>query len=363
MRWGKEEVFWHDLFNGNKISTSGAQVNETERSNSIWQDFDWNFTSIWEDRFKSSVHTFACFYGDIKSIHIHPGEKVDLELKNGAFIKLRGGSNDIGTRIRLEDYELGVIKFSWDKIKRIDFYQAPKNAQPEFGKALYGVVKTLRKGSFEGYIKWDKDERTSLDILDGDSKHGTQKIPFGKIKRITKVGSDGCDILFKNGSEYYVDDSNDVDSGNRGVRVFVDHLGVVDVSWKEFDYIEFINPKNSGLVYDDFDQPIGLKAEVTDLTGTSHNGMIIYDIDEMWELEMLDGEDDYLDYYVPFRYISKIQPKNKSFSLIYLNNGETLLLGDTHDVSSDNDGIILQHSNKQKPNHFLWDEIDHIIFK
>ena len=169
MRWGKEEMYWHDVFNSTK-STSKSRT-RTKGSDS-WSDFDWNIFHIWSNKYRETGHTFACFYGDIQSLKLYSGDKVDVVLKNGETIKVQGGSNDIGTTIRLMDYEIGWMKMDWNKIKQIDFYPAEHSELPEYGRPLYGKVKTYRLGDFTGYVKWDMDERSGQDILDGESKYG-----------------------------------------------------------------------------------------------------------------------------------------------------------------------------------------------
>ena len=142
---------------------------------------DWDFNSIWKDNRRSSSRSFACQFGDIAFLHNRGSDRVDIELKNGAIIQVQGGSNDIGARIELADYELGTIKMEWNRIKNVEFFQAPTEEEPDSGDLLYGIVESRRGGSFEGYIKWDNDERVAFDILDGDSRNGEQKIPFGNI--------------------------------------------------------------------------------------------------------------------------------------------------------------------------------------
>ena len=96
--------------------------------------------------------------------------------------------------------------------------------------------------------------------------------------------------------------------------------------------------------------------------GTSHEGQIIFDMDEFWDMEVLDGNDDYVEYQIPFRNIGKIIPKNRSYSLIVLRNGQEILLGDTQDVSSSNDGILILGNGSDKPINVDWDDIDEIVF-
>lgn len=359
MRWGKEEITWHDSFNSTK-SGNQSRKNSDKRGSSLWGEFDWSITSLWKDKYQGSNHTFACQFGDIAILHNKGGDRVDVELKNGSIIKVDGGSNDIGATVRMKDYELGLIKFDWKRIKNVEFFQAPTNRNPKYGTLLYGVVKTRRGREYRGFIKWDDDERMGDDILDGDSRNGEQKIPFENIVAIEKERN-GSMITFKSGREISLDGSNDVDDGNRGVIVYQEGVGTIDVPWKYFRKVEFEQPP-VGPVYRDYVNPQALEGHVTLYDGEIIEGQIIFDRDEMWDLEVLDGNDDDLHFEIPFRNIKRIVPKNSSYSMIYLRNGDELLLGDTQDVSDDNDGIFI-FNNKNKPTAINWDDIDDIVFK
>ena len=359
MRWGKQEFMWHDVFNSNKVQTKHNK-RPRETSNSLWDDFNWNLSSIWEDKYRSQSHLFACFFGDIRAIYPLSGNKIKLELKNGSFINLNGGSDDIGGSIYIYDYELGRIKLKWSKIDKIEFTSGPAQIDETLGYPLYGKVKTYRNGTLEGYIKWDLDERTSEDILDG--KSGKDQIAFKNIKSIKKKDH-GALIGLVSGREVFFSGSNDVNSGNRGIAVYVDGIGNVEVPWSDFKYAQFYDNENEGLTYDSFEPPMGINAEIITVDDDELTGLIVFDIDEKWEMEFLDGDDDKIQYQVPIRNIKKIVPKNKTYSQLYLKNGEILLLGEGQDVSAKNDGILLFLEDQEKPHHIKWRDILQINFK
>lgn len=355
IRWGKEEVTWHDIFNSTK-----ADSRKKKGKGSLWGDFDWSIGSLWKDEYRGSNHTFACQFGDIAKLHIKGREKIDIELKNGALIKVDGGSNDIDATLNIRDYELGVVKFDWDRIEMVEFFEAPASNDHRYAKILYGTVETRRDGSFTGYIKWDKDERLGDDILDGDSRNGDQKIPFENIISIEKE-RDGSLITFKSGRDIYLDGSNDVDNGNRGIEVYDPEIGNIIVPWKKFQRITFTDSPD-GVAYSDYPNPEPLRGYVIDYRGDKYEGQIIFDKDEIWDFEFLDAYDDDIHFQIPFRNILQIIPKNRSFSEISLKNGKEFLLGDAQDVSSKNDGILIVNKNQKDPVSISWDDLDEIIF-
>jgi len=360
IRWGKEEIMWHDIFNSSKSGNKYIKSPQ-ESKKSRWLDFDWNFSSLWEDKYRTTSHTFSCFYGDIKTLHIKSGSKVDLELKNGALINLSGGSNDIGTRLHIFDYEIGDIPIKWSKIKSIDFKEAPESEEFPLGKPLYGTVST-RRNTYTGYIKWDLDERLGSDILDGDSHHGDQEIPFKNIKEIEKTNR-GVLLTFNSGRTMELSGSNDVNSGNRGIAVFERGIGSIEINWQRFDKISFKELPQVTMAYHEFETPVGIDADVYTFDDKVHSGLMVYDIDEIWEIEMLDGKDEGIEYQIPFRNIRTIIPKNSSYSLIHLKNGKELLLGGQQDVSRKNDGVLIYEKNVKEPIYIDWNNIDQIIIK
>jgi hypothetical protein len=361
MRWGTEEVHWHDIFNSVKVQDKNLKHKE-DNSKNIWHDFNWNLSSIWEDKYRENDHTFACFFGDIKALYPHSGDKVDLELKNGSIIKLNGGSNDIGTNVQIYDYELGLIKINWSKINKVEFSQAPGGINSPFGSPLYVELSTYKKGKIAGYLKWDQDERTTEDILDGRSNYGDQKIPFKNIKSILKKDK-GVIVTLWSGKELYLTGSNDVNSENRGIAIFKEGTGSIQLAWNEFKKVDFIKKEFAGPAYNDFAKPEAIKTEVLTYDDKLYSGLTIFDIDEKWEIELLDGDDDNIEYQIPFRYIQEIRPKNKLYSLIDLKCGDQLLLGEKQDVSQKNDGVLVFVKSSKEPIHINWSEIVYIKFK
>jgi len=282
-------------------------------------------------------------------------------LKNGVELDLEGGSNDLGATINIYDFELGKIGLKWSRVERVDFSNTPTQLVENFGDPLYGVVKTTRKGSFEGLIWWDQDENIGTDKLDGDIKSEDISIEFSKINSIEKDGR-GSQVSLYSGRQMYLEGSNDVNDENRGITVSVAGIGAVKIPWSEFVRLDFEkNPDLSAFYYNNFNKPIGITGTVKIIDNQNVTGSIIFDLDEAWELEMLEGDDDNIEYKIPFRNIKKIIPKNYNYSIIELKNGESLLLGDRRDVSESNDGVLVFKPGDEDPTYIRWKRIDEII--
>jgi hypothetical protein len=94
--------------------------------------------------------------------------------------------------------------------------------------------------------------------------------------------------------------------------------------------------------------------------GTTHTGAIIFDLDESFDYEVLNGEIDDNEYIIPFRNISSITPKNYNYSEVILKNGEKLVLGDSQDVSDENEGLVVLTGDD--PIYIPWKKIAKINF-
>jgi hypothetical protein len=134
------------------------------------------------------------------------------------------------------------------------------------------------------------------------------------------------------------------------------------VPWREFESFESLQIMSQEQAYSDYKSPKGLRGKVITISGEEYSGMIAYDLDEAWEFEVLDGKDDRVNYKIPFKNIKNIIPKNYAYSMVILRNGVNLLLGDSRDVSQENDGVLVFTSKDSKPTYIRWSKIEEIIF-
>lgn len=365
IRWGKEEVYWTDMFNASKMDNENVDYlsrNERERirRSGNWDDrvSTW-VSSNWSSSGRSFIHQFSVQFGEIKSIRVFRDNEAEVVLRDGTKVDVDGnGYNDIGSKIKVMDAEIGEISLSWNRIDLIEFMATPKKLDEKFGEALYGTVES-DIGDITGYIQWDHDERVSEDVLDGDSYDGDLSIPFGKIASIANDGS-RSDVTLKSGRELSLRGSNDVNYENRGIIVTVEGMGRVDIPWRAFNKVTFKENKSSGKGYDDFSNPKKLMAQVETANGTL-NGEIVYDLDEELDIEVLHGKDDRCEYMIPFRNIKSIKPRGYSRSEVELKNGTSLVLEDSQDVSEDNTGLLVFEG--KNPMYIPWDDVNQITFQ
>ncbi|GAA4846729.1 hypothetical protein [Algivirga pacifica] len=324
--------------------------------------WNFNFMNVWVDHhMPNTTHQFVCYFGDIARLELTGGEQLMLYYKNGSSVELRGGSNDVGAEITVLDEELGEVKVPWKRIKKVAFEQAPRKLKDQIGLPLYGTVKTSR-GTFTGLIQWDKDEALTIEKLDGQTSNGKLSITFDKIKKISKTSGNRSQVTLVSDREVVLYGTNDVNSGNRGIYVSVPSVGLILISWEAFESVEFDHDEKSyGLSYNDFKSPKPIKGTLKTKEGEEVKGEMAYDLDEYWNLEMLDGRWRGLEYAIPFRNIKKIKPET-DLSEVTLTNGEVLLLKGTQDVGGSNDGVMVFTENtlEGKKRYFTWKEIAEI---
>ncbi|WP_101259483.1 hypothetical protein [Labilibaculum filiforme] len=369
IRWGDEEVFLTDLFNAEKEENPylkylpKSQIDKDQEKymkKRGWDRFEFAFDD--ERRNLTSVYDrkFQCRFGDIKSISVTGSESVSLELKDGKFINLRGGSNDVGTKVWVIDQELGLLKIDWDRIDIVNF-EAPILSNVEnFGEPVYGKI-TTTKGEFTGFIQWDHDERLAGDKLDGRGRDGDLSITFDKIKAIEKT-ENGSRITLHSNRQFELTGENDVNKYNRGIIVSIPKVGRVDFSWSHFLSLQLLPlTKNVADCFSEFRVSERLFGTLVTKDGKIFKGIIVYDLDEAMDSEILNGLNDKLEFSIPFRNIGSIQPMAYNYCLVELKNGMKLYLGDQSDVSNKNAGVIV-FEKEDKYQNFRWEDIERIDF-
>ena len=367
IRWGKEEAFWFDHFNSSKPENDYLQYLSKKELKALkgYDDednvvvkglFGWTKNRHWNS---DHTHQFACQFGHIKSIEIGRRDKVEVELKNGQKIKLDGGSNDIGTYVQVNDPELGHIKIDWDDIERVEFGRAPSSLESYYGRPLYGTVAIEDGTNFTGFVQWDHDERLGNDELNGEANDGDMDIKFANISKIKKV-SRGSQITTKSGRSFKLKGSNDVNDDNRGIIVNIPGQGRIDIPWDEFDEVTFSDFGSISISYDDFNGHEEINGTVTTNDGERLTGRIVYDLDETYYMEILNGEVDDVEYFIPFYTIEKIQPSSRKRTEVTFAGGKKIKLENSVDVTEDNDGVLVFSNKSDEPVYIPWEDISEI---
>ena len=364
IRWDRNEGFWDDIIDATKTDDDRyeSRYRHGGRISILGIKID---SGDWSDESSSSELQF----GHIKSIEPRSSGRVIVRLKNGEKVRFEDSGTDIGSGNRGIQVDTGggeeVADLDWGDIEQIDFKPEPDDYRPANAgiECLYGRIKTDGGDDITGFVAWDVDEIYSTDILDGEVKDRTRKIEFGTIASIEKVSSDACVVRRKNGPEFRMTGTNDVDSGNRGIAVSVPGLGRVRIDWDEFQSVTFA-PIPAGLqpTYDQFDGGKRLHGTVTNRDGKSFTGAVAWDNDERFGWECLNGKQNGINYDVEFANIAKIERHSGRAARVTLRDGTVLKLRDSNDVDDENKGIFVE-STKDETEEVDWDEFEKITFE
>ncbi len=357
LRWGTEEAFWDDLFHSAKeeLPYLEAAPRHVERRRRGFRIFGQELGGD-----EASSRIFIARFGDIQEIFVHRNERAEVRMKGGEVFQVKGYSNDVDGTVHVNDPVAGEIDIDWDRIDTIRFAAAPRDADPGVTR-LHGKVET-RSGTFEGFVQWDKQECTSADILNGESDDGKMEIRMGSIRAIERRSRRSAAVELADGRVVVLSGSNDVNDENRGIMVEDPRYGRVTVPWSAFDKVTFQDSPDSGPAYDDYKAQGELQATVTVRGDASKAGRIVFDLDEAYSWEILNGSDRDIEFNVPFAAITAIEPLNDAESRITFQRGEPVVLEDGQDVSGRNAGILVFERGHKDPVYIDWADVTRIDF-
>lgn len=369
IKWSGGQRLWSDVLTVTKSTNKNifkyldeSQVKRLKNEDEP-KKIDWKFMSLWKDKFPRREKEVLCRFGDIDFIHVTGSEKAQIYFKNGSKVRAephKDEENQLGKNIVV--YYKGDSKtIEWDEISRINFRDTPKDLQVERWMPLYGTVNTSN-GPVTGFIQWNRHKYLNAHKLSGKNRDDKSvSYAFAYIARIEKQGNQAL-IQLRSGENILLGTSSDVSSSNRGIVVMHPLHGRVVIEWKAFMSLTLQAQPATGLAYANYPRPARIYATVHTTDNKIYKGNCMFDLDEEWNVEMLEGNKDGLYYQVPFYYISKITPYRKHYSKVTLKNKETLLLGWANDVSDKNWGVIIWLPD-EKYQYIPWNKVSEISFR
>jgi hypothetical protein len=360
LRWGGEEAFWDDHFNGSKLDepATGDLPKGFRHHRKRVEVFGLEISGPWDGGWEQ--RQLAVRFGDLAEIRPKGGDRAELVFRDGERMKIEGGSNDFGDDITVDDATVGEVDIDWDRISSIRFAATPASVKPA-GQRLRAKV-TTTVGTFSGWLAWDNDERLTTDVLDGESDDGDLELKMGKIKSIERRSRRSCRVTLADGRSFDMSGTNDVDSSTNGIVVEDERFGRVEIPWDVFERADIEAATDSGRGYDDY-EPVGaLRAAVSGTGGQQLAGEIAFDLDETRQWEFLDGEQEDVEYHVPFSMVKEVRPMGRRRSEVTLRNGQKLTLEGQTDVDETNAGIALLAGKAGEDRYLSWDEVAKVVF-
>jgi len=317
--------------------------------------------STWTHRVSSNTESGLRF-GHIDRIQALDSRNALFTLRSGETVELSGSATDLGSGLRaliVETLDGQIIEMGWSDLDHVDFYPAPESATPS-NERMYGTMTTDSGMEFTGYVTWDVDEIYSTDVLDGDDRGLDREIPFGQISRIERYSSQSALVTLNDGTEVVLDDSNDVDSSNSGISVSDPLLGQVKVPWDVFESVEF-HEAESHAGYGSFDGGLPLRGTVITTDGQEFSGRLVYDRDEAFTWELLNGDGAGIEFQIEFGNIDRIERNRRGTSTVTLRDGRAFKLGGSNDVGGGNRGIVVENDGDARL--IDWDDVREVRFE
>jgi hypothetical protein len=335
IRWDRNENFWDDPIDASKTERVWAR----DRSEGVdFRIFGIRFLRAGGPRRLRTHSQFSIPFGHLAAVEPRAGGRARLELKNGETLEVLEGA-DLGHAVRgiVVRGPGGKVELEWEDLERVEFTAAPGTGLDE--KRLYGTVETT-VGDFTGYVVWDKDEALTTDILDGEEDDQDREVPFADIAGIEKLGRRSSRVHLRSGEVMDLRGTNDVDDDNRGIDIGIENLGQATVEWDEFRRVTFTDPPPSPR-YDDFDGGRRLRGTVTTRDDEVMTGEIVWDKDERYTWEALDGEIQNVSFGIRFEHIDRIERVSRRAAKVVLKDGLELTLRESNDVNDKNKGIVV----------------------
>jgi len=255
-------------------------------------------------------------------------------------------------------------------------------AQADSAGRIYGKIYTIDGDTFEGLIRWDKNEGSWVDVLDGsrdrddrdrDRKYRRDRrtyrdkrskvklfgltiydepddyfyfssstaesgIRFGHLRSLEVINDDRALLILKNGNEVeFFNGSTDIGTSIREIVIEDTREGEIEFDWDDIDLIEF-SEAGSGQTSVFGERLYGT---LTTRRGEEFTGFVCWDVDELFEDDILDGKERRRSRKIEFGKLASIARYSSSGAEVVLRSGDEMLLRGTNDVDDDNRGIYI----------------------
>ena len=368
IRWGDQEQFLSDIFNGKKIAVVGIEhLTADEKDQLLDQqpgpqaqigDIQITFKSFFGKEIEAPY--FNVFFGSIKKMDI-TNEVIVATLHDGTKITSNDSSNDLTDEIYVKTPEGETKEFDLEDLQLIEFSKAPADAKV-FADGIYGTV-TSSIGTFKGRVMWDKDERTTDEELDGSDESEDHEIKFADIVSIEKTESGKASkVVLRDNQSLLLKGTNDVNNGNRGIWVDHPDLGRVEIDWSQFEKLVIEDVDTVWQDFDDYQQQSKkLSGTVVLNDGTSIQADdLVYDLNQQSKAELLFADIGGNNRQVPLAKFKALKRVNEQSIELESHDMKKLTAYNNRSVTRDNNGILTKTGNKYR--WIQWKDVQTIVF-
>lgn len=177
-------------------------------------------------------------FAEIASIMRFDAEGVLVALADGSEIVLSGTPEltESNRGIVVYDPALGVVVVPWHQFQELSLHRSEAPATYEHfggGEALTGTVVTMSGEALSGLVRWDVDEESTWELLNGQLDGIQFHVELSQVLAIRKFRY-GAKVDLLDGRSFYLSGSNDVKWSNKGIEVRSDG-SVYEVAWRDFE--------------------------------------------------------------------------------------------------------------------------------
>lgn len=297
-------------------------------------------------------------FGHLDSLVVLDGDHAEVTLRSGRRLRLepRGGSRGSASPdVHVEVPRETEVEVEWDELERVVFSTPPPTAYPA-ARRLHGTAEDRNGNRVTGYLAWDLDEILESDVLNGREtrRPNERRIRFEDIRSLARTDR-GTRVELSAGGTLELDGANDVDRGNRGLRIADPRLGVVVMPWEHLKAVRFHEAGDTvgggggtnGGIGGTFGERSGfdggrlLAGTVVTHEGEELQGRLRWDADEAGSWDILNGEAEGIEYEIEVSFVRRIEPGDEDGATVTLADGRRLELAGPRDVSSDNKGVMV----------------------
>lgn len=362
IRWGREKVMWNDILysdkreNTVKYFLSGEEIDRLELNPDKGR-YSWSFLDLWDPAFTEELSLFKIYFGYIRQISFTDRDRIHVELKDGIRLEI-SDDDDMDDDIYIYDSNRRMERIRLKDIKQIRFLPTPSRLPDKHGDPIYGTV-YAEGAAFTGYLIWN-DECCLTDFMSGKSNSRTERHPYRDIRSVENLEK-GFRVILKDGEEKTLCCTDDLNKGHLTVIIKTVDYGHIEIPMRDIRLVTFEDPPGQGPVNGDFKTVSRISGRIVTNDDNSLRGRLIYDLDEAFTCELLDGESGDREYRIPFQLVRDIRPVNRDITEVTLRNGSTINLSGHRDVNSRNNGCLVENPRGDFI-YIPWEKIREISF-
>jgi hypothetical protein len=254
---------------------------------------------------------------------------------------------------------------------------------------IHGTITTVDGDTYEGLIRWDKNEASWFDILNGNKEirdgHRIRRherirvfgitigertssgdigsaqsgLCFGHIKSLEPAGRDEARLVLKSGQKIVLEGgSSDIGAGIREIVIEDVKEGEISLDWEDIERIEF--SQGAATLASQFGER--LYGTLKTRRGDEFTGWVSWDADELFSEDILNGEEGRRERKMRFSKLASIERRSSSSAVLALASGGEMVLDGTNDVDKGNRGIAVFDPSFGQV-EVDWSEFDRLDFQ